>query len=367
MKKILIQCKRELLLFIRDTRTVMLAFLLPSVSMVLIGFAIRLEAHEMPMVVQNFDIGKPSRELVDRIFANNQVIRVNWPGGEPLRKALDTDIAKLAIVIPPEFSRKLQAGQPASISVLIDGTDVNNARVLKNGVLGTLGALTADPYAAPPPRVVPVTRIWFNPGRKEALYIIPGAFGFLLWVYPSLLAALSASRERELGTVLQIYSSSITPFEFIAGKILGYGFVGFAQAVVLYLVGWTVFGAHVVADLPGFLIGTAIFILSAVSFGVMAGNYAETQVVAVQIVANTGTTFSLLFSGYIVPLKEVVFPFNLISYIIPLKYHCLLSRDAYMRGAGWEHTWHLLLILFAFLVVLMIASWWRIHDMELEH
>lgn len=367
MKRILIQCKRELLLFIRDHMTVFMAFVLPCISLILVGFAIRLEAKEMPLVVQNFDIGSASRELVDRIFANNQVIRAKWSGGDPSKRALDAGTARMAITIPPDFSRRLDSGEPATFSVLIDGTDVNNARVLKNGLLGTLQALQKiyDPQHSD--IVVPDIRIWFNPGRKEALYIVPGAFGYMLWIYPGLLATLSTSRERELGTILQIYSSSITAFEFLAGKFLAFTVVGCAQAAILYLVCLTVFHAGVVADWSSFLAGSVAFLLSSVGFGIMAGTFARTQVVAVQICGTTGATFSLLFSGYVVPLKEVVFPFSLISYVVPLKYYIILARDAFVRGAGFGHTFQYVLILCVFVAVFFGAAWWHIHDMNLEH
>ncbi|HEY9758186.1 MAG TPA: ABC transporter permease [Oculatellaceae cyanobacterium] len=367
MTRVLIQCKRELLIFARDILTVMLAFLLPSASLVLVGFAIRLEAKSMPIVVQNYDIGSASRELEDRLYANNQVTRVRWKAGDPVKNALDSGIAKMAITIPPEFSRKLKAGEPTSFSVLIDGTDVNNARVLKSGLLGTLTQVAkkeAGPIAQP---VTPVMRIWFNPGRKESLYIVPGAFGFMLWVYPSLLAALSASREREYGTVLQIYSSSIKAWEFIAGKILAFGLIACMQALILFVIAALVFRLHLVSDLPSFLLGTVFFVLTAVTFGVMAGNYSQTQVVAVQLCSNTGMTFSMLFSGYIIPVRDVAFPFNLIAYFVPLKYYILLCRDAFVRGGGWSATWHLPLILSLFMAAMFALSWLRIRNMNLEH
>ena len=137
-------------------------------------------------------------DLVDRIYNNAQFVADRWTGPHPLESALDRGYAKAAVIIPPNFSRNLIQGHQAHFQVLVDATDVNNARVIKNGIIGTtLGFIKAN-RLDPNSRTViePVIRLWFNPGRKESLYVVPGALGICLWIYPSLLAALAMVREK---------------------------------------------------------------------------------------------------------------------------------------------------------------------------
>ena len=137
MKRIQAQCSKELRQFSRDRLTVALAFALPLLSLFLYGFATRLEIKNIPIVVQNFDNSLTSRSLIERLFANDQFMPTMWAGKEVIRDALNTGSAAAAIVIPPEFDRLLHSGRVSPIEALIDGTDVNNARVIKNSLIAT--------------------------------------------------------------------------------------------------------------------------------------------------------------------------------------------------------------------------------------
>jgi ABC-2 type transport system permease protein len=113
MKKVLAQCKKELAQFVRDRLTVALAFGLPLLSLLLFGFGVRLEIKNINLVVQNFDNGLMSLDLVDRIYRNDQFVAHKWDGPHPLESALDRGYAKAAVIIPPDFSRQLRAGHQA--------------------------------------------------------------------------------------------------------------------------------------------------------------------------------------------------------------------------------------------------------------
>src|SRR5262249_40852224 len=137
MKKVMAQCKKELVQFVRDKLTLALAFFLPFLSLLLFGYGIRLEIKDIKLVVQNFDNGQLSADLVDRIYNNAQFVAHKWSGAHPLESAMDRGYAKAAVIIPPNFSRDLRNGHQARFQVFVDATDVNNARVIKNGIIGT--------------------------------------------------------------------------------------------------------------------------------------------------------------------------------------------------------------------------------------
>ncbi len=347
MKKVMAQCKKEISQFVRDKLTLALAFVLPLLSLLLFGFGVRLEIKDINLVVQNFDSGQMSMDLVDRIYNNAQFVAHRWSGPHPLESALDRGYAKAAVIIPPNFSRNLIQGHQAHFQVLVDATDVNNARVIKNGIIGTtLGFIKAN-RLDPNSRTViePVIRLWFNPGRKESLYVVPGALGICLWIYPSLLAALAMVREKESGTILQVYASSITAVEFIGGKVIAYLIVGIAEA--LFLLFWSAicFNLRFVGDPTPYIIGTLLFITSAVSFGTMIGTRTNTQSSAVQAVATGGFTTALLLSGYLYPIRNVAFPLNWLTVIIPNRWYVQLARDSFVRGASWNYDYYLPLFL----------------------
>ena len=225
MKRILSQCKKELAQFQRDRLTLALAFFLPFVTLLIFGFAIRLEAKDIPLAVQDFDRSNLSQQYIERLFATNQFTPVSWQG-KP-EAALDDNRARAAVIIPPDFDRQVKAGKSVDVQVLVDGTDANNARIIKNSIKATTQSFLQSENLMPDTMPIETeTRIWFNPGRKESLYIVPGVYAVVLWIFPSLLSAIAMVREKEKGTILQVYASDLSAAELILGKALAYVAVG---------------------------------------------------------------------------------------------------------------------------------------------
>src|SRR6516162_8360995 len=214
MKRIIAQIQKEIRQFLRDRLTVALAFVLPLITLLILGYAIRLEEKNISIAIQDEDNSPLSRAFTERLLATDQLEGESYTSHDILHSAIDTGRAQAAIIIPPEFSRRFKAGRTASIEVIIDGTDVNNARVIRNSVLAVTQqfqiSLQQGPHSPP---IKADIRLWFNPGRKESLYVVPGTFGLILWIYPNLLAAIALAREKEQGTILQAYASSITAYE----------------------------------------------------------------------------------------------------------------------------------------------------------
>ncbi|MBX9722574.1 MAG: ABC transporter permease, partial [Candidatus Obscuribacterales bacterium] len=342
MKKIFAQAKKELSQFVRDKLTVALAFVLPFLSLLLFGYGVRLEIKNISLVVQNFDNGLLSYDFVDRLYNNAQFDARKWKGDHPLESALDTGYAKAAVIIPPEFSREIKQGHQAKFQVLVDATDVNNARVIKNSIIGTAnGFAKANRLISDNRSIKPSIRLWFNPGRLESLYVVPGALAVVLWIFPSLLASLAMVREKESGTILQVYASSITAVEFIGGKILAYLLIAISMAVSLLVTANILFNIAFVGDPTPYLLGILFFLLSAVSFGTMIGVNTTSQSSAVQAVATGGFTTSLLLSGYLYPIRNIVYPLSLVTGLVPARWFVQLSRDSFVRGGAWNHDWYL--------------------------
>ncbi len=367
MKRIIAQAQKEINQFLRDKLTVALAYVLPLMTLILMGYAIRLEEKNIPIAIQDLDNSPLSRGFTERLSATTQLDLVSYKGHDVLRNAIDRDIAQAGIIIPPEFSRKFKAGLTAPYQLIIDGTDVNNARVIKNSVLATTSQFQQSiDYAYHPPAIKTETRLWFNPGRKESLYIVPGTIGLILWIYPTLLAALALAREKEQGTILQAYASSISAFELITGKAIAYLIIGLSIAALTTIISMFLFHLRFIGDPTPFLIGTTFFVLDAVLFGLMIATRVNNQNAAVQAVAFGGFVTALLLSGFLYPLRNIKFPFNYVSYLFPARYYMVLARDSFVRGAGWPSVWPLVILFFVFMALYFIVCIRRMHKMQLD-
>jgi ABC-2 type transport system permease protein len=325
---------------------VALAFILPLLTLFIFGYAIRLEAKNIPLAIHDFSNTPLSRSYIERLFATNQFEPAPWQGDGSDQSILDRGLAKAVVLIPADFTDQVQAQRSSSVQVLIDATDVNNARVIKNYIEATTRFFVQTTgLQSEPPRIRTQTRIWFNPGRKESLYIVPGTCALILWIYPSLLAAIAMVREKEQGTMIQVYASSLSATELILGKALAYWLIGLSEAVIIILISMILFRLQIAADPTPLLLGTPLFILTAIMFGLMLGTRASNQTAAVQEVALVGFLSALLLSGFIYPISNIPFPLSLISNVVPARYYILIIRDAFVRGTGWSGVWFAMLML----------------------
>jgi ABC-2 type transport system permease protein len=382
MKRIISQCQKELAQFKRDRLTLALAFLLPFITLIIFGFAIRLEAKNIPLFVQDFDITPLSRAYIERLFATNQFEPINnfslpllpsqaptW-GREQIetsQKLIDRGIAKAAVIIPPDFSQQIKSGKTSTVQVLIDGTDVNNARIVKNSIQATTNFFLSTGLQSSADKVVAHVRLWFNPGRKESLSIIPGLYAVILWIFPSLLTAIAMVREKEKGTLLQVYASSLSATELLLGKALAYLLIGIAQALFVMGFGSLIWQLSFAGEPTPLLISTIVFLVDSIMFGLLIGVRTNNQTSAVQVVALLGFLTALLLSGFIYPLSNIAFPLSLISNIVPARYYIEITRDAYVRGTGWAGIWFSMLMLIVLGVLLFNAARLGLKRMQLSN
>jgi ABC-2 type transport system permease protein len=343
MKRILSQCRKELAQIQRDRLTLALAFLLPMMALLIFGFAIRLESKNVPLFVQDFDISPLSRAYIERLFSTNQFEPINnfyFPTPQNPEQVIDHELAKVAVIIPPDFSRQLKSGLTTTVQVLVDATDVNNARVIKNGIEGTTNFFLTNSGLQPSPNGVSTNiRLWFNPGRKESLYIVPGVYAVVLWIFPSLLTAIAMVREKEKGTILQVYASNLSAAELLLGKALAYFILGITEALFIILLSTILWQLTLVVEPTPLLLGTLLFVTDSVMFGLLIGVRVSNQNSAVQVVSLIGFLTALLLSGFIYPLSNIPFPLSLVTYIVPARYYIEITRDAYVRGTGWSGVW----------------------------
>jgi ABC-2 type transport system permease protein len=356
------QCTKELSQFRRDKLTVALAFFLPIATLLIFGYAIRLETKDIPLALIDYSHTPLSRALSERFFATNQF----QPTSANRLSTIDEGKAKAVVIIPPNFEREVKANRPVVVQVLVDGTDTNNARVIKNSIQNTTNFFRRTNGLQPKTSLIqPHIRIWFNPGRKEAFYIVPGVYAVILAIYPSLLVALAVVREKEQGTIVQVYASSLTASELILGKTLAYFLIAVVQTLAIMLLGSVLFGIWFAGDPTPFLVGTVVFLFTSVEFGVLVGARASDQSAATQAVATIGFLTALLLSGFIYPISNIPFPLSVISALVPARYYIDITRDAFVRGTGWPGIWYAPLILALMGGFYYFVAWKTLQKMQL--
>jgi ABC-2 type transport system permease protein len=366
VRRVWVQCVKELVEFRRDRLTVALAFALPVGMLLIFGLAIRLQIKNIPVAVADFDRSPFSRDFIARIGATQELQVVPEPLGPSPATMLDRGNVSAVIVIPPGTQRALAAGRPASIQGLVDATDVVNALTIKQILTATstfVGAAYGPPPA--PPTVALHVRVWFNPGGNEALFIVPGVYAVILSMYPTLLAAIAMVRDKERGTIVQAYASRLRASELIAGKCLALECIGLAEALAIMTIGFAVWGVRFAGDPLPLLVGTPLLVCCQVLLGLFIGARTNTVTSAIQASGSVNSLVSVLLSGFLYPVSGMPLVFQWFSFAVPARHYINITRDAFVRGAGWPGVVTEVLALAVIASLLAVGAWLPLRRMQM--
>lgn len=350
MSLVYMQAQKDWQEFRRDRLSIALSFLLPLITLVLFGYGIRLQAHDLKISVEDSSKSAPARALFERLQAS-YLLRPVLMESNSLEDSLKLGKSKATMVIPADLQKSLLLAKTAKLQILIDGTDIVNGRFVQSAIYG------ASAGGAPTAGAIHCNKhILFNPGLNETLFVVPGVYGIVFWIFPCLLSCVAIAREKEQGSLVHITISSMRSYEYVLGKGLVYWFLAMAQATLVLLTGFLMFGIRFCANPIPFCMSVPLFLATAVLFGLAIGAWSKSQTSAVQAVSSLAFFTSLLLSGFIYPLENIPGPFSWISYLVPARYFIEISRDAFSRGMGWTACLQNMCILATFFFVLLCVA-----------
>jgi ABC-2 type transport system permease protein len=341
---------------VRDPITVAVALLMPLVMLFLFGYAVSLDIDDVAIAVLDQDRSPLSRRLVDR-FVQSGYFRLaeSYFWSSQVEAGLQSNAAKLALIIPPDFSETLARGAPAPVQVLVDGTYSATANLVA-GYAETIVAGFGDVEARP---VGVDLRVWYNPSLRSTTYVVPGLFGVILMAFPPLLTALAITREKETGTIQQIFASPLTASEFLAGKLVPYGLIAFLQIVMVIVVGFVWFGVPLRGDLTLLFGAGLVYVFCTVGIGLLVSTVTSSQFVAMLLALIVTLMPSFLFSGFLFPIFTMPYLLQLYTRIFPARYFVDLSRGIVLKGTGLPDLWPTVLLLLLYTLAIFALAVWR--------
>jgi ABC-2 type transport system permease protein len=367
VRRIFAQARKEILQVLRDRLTLALALLLPAFLLVIMGTAFSLTVNEMPIAVQDLDASVQSAKFIDAFRASLMFTVVPWPVDRDPEGALSSNHARAVLIIPEHFGRDIHRGASTPVQLLVDGSDANTAQLAAgyaNEVVSAYNARFAPPNDPQP--VQAAMRLWFNPGRDSKKFYGPGIFVLALTLFPTLLAALAASKEGEDKTILQVYVSSISAAEFLLGKIFAIMAIAFCEWVILIGLLLTYFGLHFAGDPTPFIIGSALYAFCVAAFGTLVGAAIPSQVAAMQAVAAGGFLLVFILSGMLFPIENIPAGLRWLSNFVWGTYYIKIVRDAFLQGGGWPAMWSSVLAIGGFGAVFFGMAWRNMRPMQLK-
>lgn len=339
----------------RDPVTIWISLLMPLVMLFLFGYAITLDVKDIPLGVWDADRTPQSRDLIDAFSQSGYFTVVHTINSErELTAALQDNEIKLALVIPERFAEHLVRGSPASVQLILDGTFSNTAQI----VAGYADAIVAGASDATVALVEPEVRVWYNPEMRSVNYVIPGLFAVILLAFPPLLTTLAIVREKETGSIQQIFASPLTSAEFIAGKLVPYAVIAFVQILLVMGVGLVWFDVPFRGDVTLLLAVSLIYVFCTVGLGLLVSTLTRKQVVAMLLSLVLTLMPSFLFSGFLFPVFTMPYVMQLYAAAFPGQYFVELSRDIVMKGAGLREVWlNATALLIYTLAIFWLATW----------
>jgi ABC-2 type transport system permease protein len=349
--------------FLRDRLILFIAAALPIVLMTLYGTALSMNPRNLRLVVDDQDQSATSRRYVEAFAATNKFVLVPRSLDGPPERMIEAGEARAVLRIPPQFGRDFLAGGVPEAQLLIDGTESNAALILRSIHSAVARSFASSGGAAP---LQVRVRHWYNPGLSDALFFGSGALGLVLMLFPALLGALSTSREHELGTVTQVYASTLRAPEWILGKAAPYWLTGVLQLGICFAVGRLVFGYHIPEHPMPMLCGGLIYLLTAVFYGMLVGNLTRIQSAAYQGVQLGAFLFSMLMSGFLMPLANAPWLMQVVSNIVPARHFIEVTRDIMVRGGDWDTSARPLVALVLLTLLFFGANIGRLRRMQME-
>jgi len=252
--------RKETRHILRDWQTLLIILVMPVAMMFLYGYALTLDVTDARVVVEQPSPSSEGRRLTRTLDANSlfRVVAVVPTAQEPALTMEHFD-AKAIVKLPPNLPSDLRdGGTPATVQVLIDGSDQNVGTILMNAVRPVLRNAALELIHLTPPEPISVQpRVLYNPEQETALFFVPGLMAIILILTSALLTSLTITREKETGTMEQLLVSPVRPWEVVLGKIAPYIVIAATDGVLVVVVGRLFFGVEI-AGSAWFLAGAGI-------------------------------------------------------------------------------------------------------------
>jgi ABC-2 type transport system permease protein len=339
----LVVAQKELRQLRRDRLTLAMTVMLPLLQLLLFGYAINTDVRHIPTVVYDQDHSAQSRDIVRSMEATGYydiVGHVEDRAG--IEKALRQSLARVAVVVPPDFGSDLVRGTPARLQLVVDGSDpqtvasaTNTAASLviaRSGEL-MLSRLAPGGGAFQPIELEPDT--WYNPDLRTAVYVVPGLVGVILTMTMVMLTAMAIARERERGTLEQLIVSPVRPIELILGKIMPYTVIGYVQMTLVLLAARFIFDVPLQGSFTLLYALAFVFIAANLALGLLFSTLASTQQQAMQM----GMFFllpNILLSGFMFPFEGMPRPAQFLSQLLPLTHFLRIVRAITLKGGDFS-------------------------------
>ena len=332
--------RKEFLQVIRDPSSLAIAFVLPVILLLLFGYGVSLDAEHVPIAIvvekPTADTSSLCAELEHSLYFNTIYIH-----GMPAAKQAMMERRVDAILhLREDFSEQLRRPGGAPVQLVVNGVDANTARIVNGYVAGAYGKWL-EHYAIEKgqPSLAPLNleqRIWFNANVRSRNYLVPGVVAVVMTLIGALLTALLMAREWERGTMEALMVTPVSMREVLIGKILPYFMLGMGGLALSVAMGVWLFEVPLRGSIGVLIVGSSLFLLTALGMGLFISTVTRVQFVAAQVAIITTFLPAFILSGFIFDIGSMPWPIQWLTHLIPARYYVAILKTTFLAGDVWS-------------------------------
>jgi ABC-2 type transport system permease protein len=359
---------KEVLQIWRDPRSLVIALLLPFTQMLLFGYGINLDLKHIPICTFDREGSQQSQDLFKHFQASLYFTIVeNVKTYQEMVAAIDRGACRVGIVVPPDFSQRLNDTGSASVQAILDGTDDNTANIAWGYAAAVVSSYSNHIQIAALNRqgrslqqIQPLSvqsRVWFNEDLVSRNFIVPGLIAVILALVGAQLTSLTIAREWERGTMELLVSTPVTSTEVMFGKLLPYLVLGWVDAAFCLVMAALWFAVPFRGTLFALFLTTTLYLVLVLSMGYLISVLIRSQVGASQIALVVTLLPAMLLSGYVFPIDQMPPIVQDLTYLMYARYYVTIIKALFLKGAGITELLMPILFLLAYtLAVVALAA-----------
>ena len=332
--------RKEFYQISRDPSSILIAFLLPGLLLLIFGYGISLDTKKLPIGVVVEAPGLEMREFISGLQASGYFeVELSQHLAQLEPKLLQGEIRGI-VVIPEDFQSagRNAAGAP-NIQVITDGSEPQLASVVQQYVAGVLRSISEQKGVNAggdwQQGSLLEVRFRFNPSVESRNVLIPGSLAVIMTIVGALLTALVIAREWERGTMEALLASPVTRLELILGKLIPYFILGYGSFLFCFFFATVVLAVPFRGSFLALSFVTSIFLLTVLGIGLVISAKTKDQFVASQIALNVAFLPAFILSGFIFEINSMPLPIQILTRIIPARYYVNSLQTLFLAGDIW--------------------------------
>ncbi len=339
MKILIALIKKEIKQILRDPSSIVIAFILPIISITIYMYGINLDSVKITIGIKNDDNSPEVATLVKSFGHSKYINSINYDNMEDIKKAILSSKIKGAVIIPNDFSRLLSRGQGvnerADLLVITDGSEVNTANYVQSYALAISNQwLATSKYKKnlSKPLINIENRTWYNPDLNSHHFIVPGSIAITMTLIGILLTSLVIAREWERGTMEALLSTKVRAIHIVLGKYIPYFILGMLSTAFNMFLCVCIFQVPFRGSYFMFFLISGIFLFTSLGIGLMISTALKNQFMASMVSISVGFMPALMLSGLMFPINSMPIFFQYLTMIIPPRYYVSFIESEFMAG-----------------------------------